>query len=340
VNRLRIPPHWRTIRAVTSFTIAVVCIIGVVEGPALVSRAGADQTSGSWQLQKIDSDVAWEGVSCPSSKMCVETSTTGNVSVYNGETWSTSTPSIFQGRALHSVSCASASFCLAVGDEGGAYLFRQGKWSSAQLLSDDKSLYSVSCPMQGFCAVVGSGGDAYIFSSGGWSSSEPVTSGSTDPLAAVSCTSLKWCMATDLSGQVFAYSGGHWTSGRQVTKGDAPLYSISCPTTLFCSATSEARVGSSYEEVGYTFSKSKWSAHKFQTVGPDDGLVTTCSTSAQCWAMGNADGIDVAYHFSGHSWSQRTKIGDKNLFLYSISCPTTNFCVASGDIGYLYMYKG
>jgi hypothetical protein len=306
---------------------------------------------GAWSTQRpptISRDSLL--VSCPSTRFCAAVNSIGEAYTHIDGTWSngvqlpigtvrlsaaSANPSPNPYR-LYSVSCSASSFCMAVGQSGIPYAYSHGSWSNGPTLSGGSTaLYSVSCPASTFCMAVDGGGEAYAYSRGSWSSRRSVTSSSTDALLAVSCPTTTFCMAVDEGGFAYSYSRGSWSRGRQVTTEASPLFSVSCPSSRFCAASSVERLASGNTDFVYIFNHGEWSSGRQlgkDLVEPDVAPVS-CPIVNVCMAVGQSEPghvpVNYSYTYSGRSWSSGTHMS--NYPADSLSCPTTRYCVATGD---------
>jgi serine/threonine protein kinase len=129
--------------------------------------------------------------------------------------------------------------------------------------------------------------------------------------------------------------GGHhtaaasWSGGQRIDAADG-LTSVSCASSDFCAA---ADSGGN----AFTYSDGKWSAP--QRLSSDGLSWVSCPAAGFCVATSNGS---VLYTYSGGKWSPPTELfGDngKPAHLTSVSCATTTFCMATGNM-HAYKYSG
>ncbi len=172
----------------------------------------------------------------------------------------------------------------------------------------------------------------------------PMTIGAGTQMVSVSCSSPTFCVALGLppaSGNppvpscqcstAFTYSNGKWSSGVIV---DRHTYqdSISCPTPNFCLAV-DSLPGISPEgyQGGYAFTYEDgiWSAPR--RIEPGSLMSVSCSSVSFCVA---ADVNGVVYTYRDKQWSSGSKLpGATGVDVYSVSCTTSEFCMAVGLAG-------
>jgi hypothetical protein len=128
--------------------------------------------------------------------------------------------------------------------------------------------------------------------------------------------------------------GGHqkpasWSGGQRIDAADG-LTAVSCASADFCAAVDSA--GNAF-----TDSSGSWSAPKRLS---SDGLTwVSCPTAGFCVAT--SDGSFV-YTYANGKWSSPAELFGTNgqpAHLTSVSCISTTFCVASGNM-HAYTYSG
>ena len=117
---------------------------------------------------------------------------------------------------------------------------------------------------------------------------------------------------------------------------------IACPASSACMAVGHKTISGPYNAQPYVarWNGTTWtesSVAKPQGSNESEFLGLSCVTSSDCWAVGYY-GLEWVYkglaeHWNGTSWSEQTlpaPAGAINPSVGSVSCPTTNFCVAVG----------
>ncbi len=166
-----------------------------------------------------------DAISCVSATFCVADgwyndeagSSRGVIVIWNGTSWSVSTPASTE--VLSNVSCASSSFCIAVG-RGTLQKWNGTSWSSMSKPAGTSSHYflDVSCTSPTYCVVVGDAFNnrtfnamtvAMVWDGTAWSVTPTPreTELATNELSGVSCTAVSTCKAV----------GGSMDSGRWKT---------------------------------------------------------------------------------------------------------------------------
>jgi len=210
--------------------------------------------------------------------------------------------------------------------------YATGGWSPpASVAANIGGLYSVSCPTATFCVAAGGSTDGYVQTYNGatWSAPDDIDAGS-GGFDSVSCPTASFCMAVDANGDAFTDSSGTWTGADGVNPGTA-LNAVACTSSTFCVADDGA--GNAF-----TYTSGTWSS-----ATPLDGAglnaiscPATPSVSFVCMIVANGG---EAFIYDGTSWSPAVDADGANN-LYSLSCPTTGFCVAGDWNGNEVTYNG
>ncbi len=262
-------------------------------------------------------------ISCPASGFCVALSRHA-ADIYSSGSWQ-STSVIDPSQQLTSVSCSTTNFCMAV-DSAGNYLTYNGtSWGTPSSTSDTNTLTSVSCPTSSFCMAVDSAGNYLTYSGTGWGS--PSSTGDTNVLDAVSCAlqaSQIACLLGDNKGGTMIYNGGSWATG-PTTSDTNPIKSVSCLSAYFCMMSDNQGTVLAYDGGSSTLN---------QTVASGTPLYSiSCASPVLCVAVGNSS----IEQFSA-SWSTPAAIDP--MWIDSVSCPTSNFCMAVDRSGKAVAYNG
>ncbi|HEY3921886.1 MAG TPA: hypothetical protein VGL76_07205 [Gaiellaceae bacterium] len=327
----------------------VLCIAVDDHGNALTSTDGGQ----SWVSGQIDGAEEMSSVSClPDGSACVAVDEDGYVVATadpgdgTSATWTKSSTQVAT-RGFGSVSCPSGSFCAAFDGEAGAYTSTDvttglasvpataGTWTSHGIVDGYNFLDDVACPSASFCAAVDGGGNAFLSTNprGGVAAWTKVSADGSNSLNAVACPSTSLCVAVDAVGNVITTTNGgtSWTV-TSVDSGHA-LYDISCASTSICVAVDDA---------GNVFTSSNPGTHGWSLTTNVGGTLYTvaCPSTVLCVAFDYDYGTGDAYLVSAQgsptnagSWA-KTSI---NVFLGSISCPTTSFC--AGEDGGAEIYS-
>lgn len=96
----------------------------------------ASSSSGSgWQLWDVDENGGLLTITCPARTFCVAGDSDGDVSFWNGSTWSAMETADSSGGYMNSVSCAIGGgrpLCAAVDNEGYIAMYEGGQWDQPQ----------------------------------------------------------------------------------------------------------------------------------------------------------------------------------------------------------------
>ena len=152
------------------------------------------------------------------------------------------------------ISCPSSTFCVAVGTNGYAQTYNGSSWGTPQFIDPSLNLsgsplISISCPSTSFCAAVDLAGYALTFNGSTWTPRSQIdTTGNS--VSAVGCASASFCVAGDVGGNGFVYNGTSWSGPITVnnTSNHQDIGDIACPSTSFCVAVGESRVGRDLHE--------------------------------------------------------------------------------------------
>ena len=297
--------------------------------PLLLKSSPQAPPSGSWTQQTSGVSAKLNGLSCPTTTICVAVGaggvvvTTGN----GGTTWSSKNSGVATN--LNSVSCQDVNNCVAVGDGGRIITTSDGgaSWTprtsnTAQILRD------VGCATTTCLAVGGVGTSTGLFSLDGgvgWIT-PPIALGTTD-LYGADCPSNGTCTLVGLFGRVLVFAGQGVKAG-PFSLGPN-LFDVNCPTDATCFAVGQNGAIQKTGDGG-----SNWGG---QTSGVGNTLRgVSCPTDQTCFAVGDASTIITTAN-SGAAWSKETVSVPGNL--NAVSCPATAACFAAGDGGIIVAKK-
>jgi hypothetical protein len=231
---------------------------------------------------------------------------------------------------LGSISCPTTSFCLATDYSGNFVTWSNGAWSDLQSFDDDQAIpEAVSCASPSDCVAVDDYGYAWTWSSGSWSS-DLIDPG--DSLNSVSCASSNFCMAGNITGSIFEYANGQWKrTDPDRSGGDS--FGMSCPTTTFCMAID-------HEGNALSWSNGSWSS-PIDIDGSNQLDSVSCGSPTFCVAV---DAQGDALTWNQGTWSSPQLVDTVTSYVqcaegficnlaFSVSCPSTTFCMAVDDGG-------
>ncbi len=320
---------------------AIEASIGPVSPAQAVSASTVVPVWASSPSSVADPGATFETVSCPMVSFCAVGDANGNIVIYNGVGWAST--SISPGNEIMSISCTSASFCMAVDSNRDAYAYNGTNWTTLTtwtnpLLSGGDYFTGVSCPSVTFCVGAAASGNLYEYNgkvwltattganASPWASQNPVDLG----VSAISCPTTTFCATDDSSGKGAILTGTTWSAPATIASASSfGLGSISCPTTTMCGATDGA--GNAY---GYSGS---WGAYSPNPIIGHAAYIS-CPTSSDCVAVGGG----YESNFNGTVWSAPhtgANIDGSN-YLDGVSCASASFCVAVDDVGNAFIYSG
>ncbi|HTW20101.1 MAG TPA: Ig domain-containing protein [Mycobacteriales bacterium] len=271
--------------------------------------------SATWRSTNVDSGIAinpggsyfLEGISCPSTSLCVAVDDVGNVLTSTdpgsgSPTWKAA--KVDNAGGFTAITCRSTKLCVAVDFAGDAVVSTNptggiGAWTTTPIDNDLLVHYaSVSCPSATLCFAGQEGG--------------AVTTVHLNSAGAVGATS-----TADID------LGINWLNG------------ISCPTTTLCVAVDSA--GNVEESTKPTGAASTWKRVKIDIVGAanpaNDLTAVSCSSSTHCVAVDAAGNAVSTSAPKGAASGWKRAHADPFSGLDAVSCPTSSLCVAGDDTG-------
>lgn len=293
---------------------------------------GASDTS--WTAQSSgESGEILASLSCASAMDCWAVGSWGTIvaTTDGGLMWSPQS-SAAGVDWLTGVSCPTASQCWAVTRNGDVEATKDGgsTWSdeltgtgSSSTSGTALALSGVSCPTASHCWAVGNLGQIIETSDGGtaW---QPQGSGTTKDLYGVACVqgSMSTCWAVGAEGAILATTNGGTSWSSQTSGTNASLRAVSCSSASACVAVGDGGVIVTTRNGG-----SGWSVQSSGTT--DDLLAASCPAGGGwCWVVGR-DGTVLSGGPS--AWTSESPVTTNTKDLFSVSCPTTAQCWASGD---------
>ncbi len=191
------------------------------------------------------------------------------------------------------------------------------------------------------------------FEPASWSLQSPEAKPYDTSLHGISCTSSSACSASGWYGGV----GDQWPSAERWNGSEWRSESIQVPTGvtagslegMSCISASECiAVGADESEAGYKGLANRWngSEWKLQTLASPAEMETysldsvSCASSTACSASGIGTSsltftqMPLIERWNGSEWKVQTPAVPKEAWaawLYDISCPTSSFCMASGE---------
>ena len=303
----------------------------------------------------------FNGISCPTTTLCVAVSDDGSVESStdpaDGASAVWHTLSVNPGPVaggLSAISCASATMCVATGQPTGlsSGLIFATTTPTTTVASDWKStsvagpLAAISCPSSTLCVGIENPSFAVAStstitssdptgSSPGWATHAGIDSG--NEIFGLACSSATLCVAADSSGNVLtatnpAGDASSWSSVALDRSGHAAV-PLACAPDPFCVAVGHTPVTFT-TQLWTTFApaagESAWTVAN--TAVPLDGV--SCPSLSLCAAVDDIGNVLTSTNPSSGSPSGSI-VQATGPTLLSITCPTTTRCVAtdvSGDV--------
>src|SRR6202521_6152184 len=277
-----------------------------------------------------------DGVSCPTSSMCVAVDSAGNVLTSTNPTGGTAAwtvTNVDTANPMSGVSCPTTTFCVATDGAGNVVSSTNPTggptaWTVTNL-ANNAPLEAVSCPSSALCVAVDQNGDVITSTNptGGtaaWSLAHVI---SFNQLNAVSCPTSSLCVAGDGSGDVVTSTnptGGAaaWT----VTNVDdtAPMSGVSCPTSSLCVAVNYN--GDAVTSTNPIGGSAAWAVTPLALNGLDG---VSCPSAGFCVAVAEWSGdVVTSTNPTGGSASWTAAGVDGTNSLSGVSCTSVALCVA------------
>ena len=300
--------------------------------------AGA-ATPFSWTPANVDGGNAIQGISCPTTSLCVATDSAGNVIASDnpaGGVLAWALPDNVTGTSINDISCPTTSLCVAVDQAGFVWTSTDpttaGTWTGTSI-NGGAALRAVSCPTTTLCVAAGGSGNVVWATSptaGPWTQA---TIAGTNLLSSISCPTTALCVTGDDLGNAYNTTtptglAGAWSPAALISPGPAVLQGMSCPTTTFCIAVDDS--GNAITTSVPTGLAGAW------TLANVDGFAfinwVSCPTTSMCVAGDSTGNVLSSSNPAGGAaaWDTDSVNGGQ---VRAVSCPTTAFCAAAGNAG-------
>ena len=309
-----------------------VAVIGMVAGVAVItagvgvlsSRLGAS----TWAVVEDSAAASLDAVGCANAGDCWAVGT-GVEHASSGSSWTSVAGPVPSSGVLNAIACPSATQCWSVGsvpttlatsalvehDSGGSWTIVHPELVSSAGVDYSDVLRGISCVGTNDCWAVG---DAVAeagtsdqplivhYSGESWSSVlGPAIGGSGGQLDAVACTDANNCWAVGPSSDgpeplIEHFNGTTWT----VVQGPTPqddlggnLNAVTCAGATNCWAVGSTGTGETVHPLVETYSNGRWVVSvspRINVVGGGELEDIACSSSTECWAVGDLPGMAVA----------------------------------------------
>lgn len=277
-----------------------------------------------------------DGVSCPSSGLCVGVDAFGNVVTSTEPTGGAGTwilVNVDGGNRIWGVSCTSAPVCVAVDSAGDVVTSTEptsgaSKWSVTHV-DGSHAILGVSCVSGPLCVAVDSAGDVLTSTdpSGGehaWT----VTHVDGHLIRNVSCASSSLCVAVDEAGNVIVSTQpvvGTWAVAH--VDGETYILGVSCPSTSLCVAVDAAgKVLTSSEPAGGEHAWASTEVDSHALIG------VSCSSESLCVAFDSVGNVLTSTEPTTGKSAWSTAHVDPDNILWGVSC-TVSLCVVVNGYG-------
>jgi hypothetical protein len=204
--------------------------------------------------------------------------------------------------------------------------------------SDSSDIAGISCTSVNFCATaqdqptVQDGADVFQYAG----------DIDTREVNAVSCApGTEFCMFVTTSeapagnAGAVAYTGSDFGDADLEFSADQDLESVSCASTTFCVAVSHA-------DKVFRYNGSTWDGGTTETItnSTNQNLVSCPVANACVMVQHSSSAGDVYRILSGSTWSGTTTITGASSTFDSLSCPSSSFCLATGEDGKAFSFNG
>jgi hypothetical protein len=294
-----------------------------------------------------------EGVSCPSSGLCVASDQLGNVVISSNPiagpaTWAvihvdSSIDQYSNATNLSVVSCPSTDLCVAADHSGNVVTSinpagATPAWTLSKV-DGTNQLVSLSCPSSKLCVAGDTYGNVVTSTNpSGGASAWTVTHTGGNGLFGLSCPSSNLCVAVDNQGNVVTSTsptGGSAAWNVTSIAGFSGGTGVSCPTSILCVAVDS--IGDVITSIDPTGGASAWTLTHVDGSNcvPNPGGVpqcllngVTCLSSGACVAVDYVGNAVTSTNPTGGKAAWKVTNVDGSNELTAVSCPSIDLCVA------------
>ena len=308
--------------------IAIMAMVGFAGAACLL--AGTAQADG-WSGPVPVASQSVVSLSCPSVRFCAAVEFGGDVTTFDGTTWSASSR-VDPAAALTAVSCVSATSCVAGDSDGNVLGFDGTRWGAPVLSGGQGPVQSVSCPAIGECDAV-TPGSVVGLSGGVWTVIADGYPTDGDPhnhydYSSISCWAPGACAIVDDAGEVYTIGPGGQLGavgyvGGQAYPGDT---AVSCAPGGVCAIVSSQDTAATLD-AGSMSSTVRLGLVEPDTTGPLPRMSVSCVSGSFCVVAGPQG--TVAYFLGSASWSS-PETAPANFG--QVACVSATDCVLAGDI--------
>jgi hypothetical protein len=145
-------------------------------------------SGGTWTRLPKPSGSVMIHVSCASPAFCAATDNNGDVTEYNGKTWTKGVQLDGARYPDDDVSCVSARFCVLADDADGIFAWNGMSWKqTVTALPGASGSLALSCVSSAWCLAVDGDGHVYKYAGSSWAAAG--SSGISGTLGNLVCTS-------------------------------------------------------------------------------------------------------------------------------------------------------
>ncbi len=283
-------------------------------------------------------------LSCASSLLCLA-SDGSTLWLYNGTSWSATTPPSALGSYIDQISCAPGGDCTVIGGStasGGAVesTTNGSNWQAEASLPSGYNPDYLSCPSSTACdaLLVSQSSGSLSFDTftptAGWTPGPSLPSGTI--VFNFSCGTAIFCALTAASSgsnpDFFVYNGNSWTAENP---SGVELLTLNCTSASQCFSSEVDPTTGAQGVWQYSASTTSWGALADGTpplTASGSGL--SCVSSSFCGGVSGGMGEVLQQG----AWTSAT-LGWQNT-VTAISCPTASFCMAGDSGGDFETYDG
>ena len=306
-----------------------------IPGPSAYVYSG-----GSWTATKPNGTTMLH-VSCASPAFCVATDDAGDVSQYNGKTW-TEAGDLGGGGfpADDDVSCVSAAFCVLTTDKDSVWEWNGKSWKqTVAALNGAAASLEVSCVSSTWCLAVDGAGHVYKYDGASWTAAGG--GGTSATHGNLVCTSKTFCVIGEKNGKVARFDGASWTLSPGLF--NVGRYQFGPPDLSCVGQACVAVAQGPTMTLANTFTHGRWTGQK---MADDSGSLSfvSCPTTSFCAALGGGTYAETWQH---GTWTApvylptgvlpSAKTGDLR---GDLSCTSATFCLADNTYGAVWRYNG
>ena len=274
-----------------------------------------------------------DGVSCPSSTLCVIRDSAGGIGLLRNPQSREATRTAYTLPGIHGLGlldCPSINLCVAADADGHVLISTDptsgpGAWSVTNL-AGGRSLQLLTCPSASLCVAADDQGNLVTSAAPAGGVFAWVTTSMPVPITSLSCTPSTWCVAIDSSGHVLSSTDPTGGTSAWIESGAPalpPSGPLSCSDQSLCVLASGGTVYTTASPVG----DAKWAAATVDGGNTIESLA--CPTSSLCFAGDNAGELLFSTNPNAGAGAWSAVNVDGANAIADISCPSSDVCVGA-----------